>query len=89
MPMTTAQRLDLLREVYNVVAGSVESFEHDDEVGPDLAYLLGAILNGTACTWPEGRAIVAILRVHFTDTSPVHGFVLIEKDEAGTPTERP
>ena len=53
MPMTAGQKLRLLHEVYNAVAAGVESLERDDRVGPDLAYLLGAILNGTACSWPK------------------------------------
>ncbi len=37
MAQASAQRLELLRQVYSAVAESVESFEHDDTVGPDLA----------------------------------------------------
>ena len=62
MTLTANQRIALLREVYEAVTGSVESLEHDDRIGPDLAYLLGAILNDTGCTWPSDRPIIAILR---------------------------
>ena len=62
------------------VTGSVESLEQDDYVGPDLAYLLGAILNDTGCAWPPDRAIVTILRQHFPDDSPVHRFIEIESE---------
>ena len=80
MPATTDKRLDLLREVYNAVAQSVDSFEHDDRVGPDLAYLLGALLNDTVCAWPEDRALVTILRAHFPAGHPVYRFVEIEPE---------
>jgi hypothetical protein len=79
MPETAADRLDLLRQVFNAVAGSVESFEHDDRVGPDLAYLLGALLNDTACSWPEGRAIVTALRAHFPEGHPDYRCIDIER----------
>ena len=80
MPETATDRLALLREVYNAVAGSVESFEYDDRVGPDLAYLLGAILNDTSCSWPEGRAIITILRQHFPEGHPACCFSDIEPE---------
>jgi hypothetical protein len=73
-------RLGLLREVYNAVAGGVESLERDDRVGPDLAYLLGALLNDTACAWPEGRAILTILRGHLPDGHPVYRFIEVERE---------
>ena len=80
MPATADERLDLLREVYNAVAQGVESFEHDDRVGPDLAYLLGAVLNETCCAWPAGRAIVQVLRAHFPDGHPVYRFIHVEPE---------
>jgi hypothetical protein len=78
--VTTNDRIDLLREVYNAVVGSVESFEHDDMVGPDLAYLLGSLLNGTVCEWPERRAIVTILRTHFPAGHAVYRFINVEEE---------
>jgi hypothetical protein len=80
MTLTADQRRALLREVYQVVTGSVESLEHDDYIGPDLAYLLGAILNDTGCAWPQDRAIVTILREHFPDNHPVYRFIEIESE---------
>ncbi len=80
MTAKIADRLVLLREVYNAVAEAVESFEHDDRVGPDLAYLLGAMLNDTGCEWPEGRAIVSILRGRFPAGHPVFQFLHVEPE---------
>ncbi len=80
MTLTAEQRIALLREVYELVTGSVESLEHDDRIGPDLAYLLGAILNDTGCAWPEDRAIISILRERFPDGHPVHRFIEVESE---------
>jgi hypothetical protein len=74
------QRIYLMGEVYGAVEQSVESFEHDDMVGPDLAYLLGAMLNDTYCGWPEGRPIIGILRANFPPSHPVFSFVQTEEE---------
>jgi hypothetical protein len=87
MTLTGDNRIALLREVYETVIGSVESLEHDDRVGPDLAYLLGAILNDTGCAWPEDRAIIGILRQHFPDGHPVYRFIEIENERPETPED--
>jgi hypothetical protein len=65
------------------VAQGVESFEHDDKVGADLAYLLGAMLNDIACEWTAGRAILTILREHFPDGHPVYNFIEIADEWVG------
>jgi hypothetical protein len=88
MTAMTDSRLELLREVYNAVAQGVESFECNDRVGADLAYLLGAILNDTCCEWPQDRAIVKILREHFPDSHPVHGFIEIARERPRLTTAR-
>jgi hypothetical protein len=44
------------------------------------ASLLGALLNDTACAWPEGRPIITILRRHFPEGHPVHRFVEVERE---------
>jgi hypothetical protein len=71
-------RLALLAEVYAAVYEGCESFERD-EVGADLAYLLGAIARGSSCEWPEGRPLVLLLRAAFPDGHPVWGFVSTEE----------
>lgn len=81
-PGSGCDRPALALDVYRSVVGSTESLEHDDHVGPDLAYLLGAILEGTSCEWPEDRPIVRWLRHHYPEpTHPVWRHVEIEKEE--------
>ena len=70
----------LLQAVYNVVVSSVESFERLDGVGADLAYLLGALLNNTACEWPEDRTILTILRRHFPAGHTVYSYIHVESE---------
>jgi hypothetical protein len=77
---TAGETTELLREVYRAVADGVESFELDDMVGPDLAYLLGAMLQGTQCQWPADRAVVRILRASFPEDHPVHRFIDIDEE---------
>jgi hypothetical protein len=56
------QRLAL--DAYNAVVDATESLE-EQNVGADLAYLMGAILGDTSCEWPKGRPIMRILRTAF------------------------
>lgn len=72
----------LARQVYNAISNQTESFEHDDMIGPDLAYLMGSILENTYCTWPEDRPIVQLLRNSFPERNhPVWDFVEIELED--------
>src|SRR4051794_24866772 len=52
--------LDEMHGVYQAVHDRVESFE-DDNLGADLAYLLGAMLKGSSCSWPADRPFVLVL----------------------------
>jgi hypothetical protein len=61
---------DLAIAVYDAAAAAVESLEAEDRVGPDSAYLPGALLEGAACAWPEGRPIVRLLLAAYPD--PTH-----------------
>jgi hypothetical protein len=73
----------LATAVYDAVATAVESLEAEDRVGPDLAYLLGAILKGSACSWPSDRPIVRLLRAAYPDPAhPVWRHVEIEAGDA-------
>jgi hypothetical protein len=47
-------------EVYRAVVDNTESLEKQ-HFGEDLAYLLGAILTGTWCSWPQDRPILVLL----------------------------
>jgi hypothetical protein len=79
-------RAKLARRVYNAVYYGKESFELED-VGADLAYLMGAILrrpsNSSFCVWPENRPIVRLLRTHFHADHRIWLYVHIE-DEPDT-----
>jgi hypothetical protein len=79
--LSDSQRVTLMREVYSAVAAGVESFENDDVVGPDLAHLLGSLLNDTYCEWPEERPLIGILRANFPKGHPVFSFVQIDNEE--------
>jgi hypothetical protein len=68
-----------LREVYEAVYAAVESFEDEDGVGADLAYLMGAMLRGTTCSWPAGRALLRILRPALPAGHPVWEHVTVEE----------
>lgn len=81
MTMDATARLALLREVYDVVSAGVESFEHDDMVGPDLAYLLGALLKESCCEWPPSRRIIQLLRDAFAPEHPVWAFCVVKDAE--------
>jgi hypothetical protein len=73
---------DLAADVYDAVAARVESFEHDDRVGPDLAYLLGAVLKGTRCAWPADRPLIRLLHEAYPDPAhPVWRHIDVEPAE--------
>ncbi len=81
------ERAKLATEVYKKVLQAVESLEQPDLVGPDLAYLLGAILclddNGRRlmCSWVRSRPIVGILRQEFPEDNDVWYHVDIMPDD--------
>ncbi len=47
--------------LYGCIFHNVESFEVDD-IGADLAYLMGAVLCGGRCQWSSSRPIVRVLK---------------------------
>lgn len=59
--LTINEKLALVRRVYNHVLDHTESFE-EEHIGADLAYLLGAIANGSCCEWEEDRPLVELLK---------------------------
>jgi hypothetical protein len=69
-----------LRELYSVVYSNTESFEVDD-IGADLAYLMGAIVSDDVCTWPADRPLVLILKAHFQPSHEVWRYVRLEGGE--------
>lgn len=91
--MDTQSRHTLARDVFDAVFIAFETF-NDNHVGADLAYLLGAILNGCGdnVDWRHdemgGRipAIIPVLKESFPPDSPLWQFIVLdeEKTEAST-----
>lgn len=52
---------NLLRQVYNHLIENTSSFELQN-IGADFTYFVGAVLKNDACTWPESRPFVRLLR---------------------------
>ena len=74
-------KLRLLRELYDYMYKSVESFESEDRIGADLAYLMGAILKDSQCEWPRNRPILHFLREGCEDDHTIWNYIQME-DEA-------
>lgn len=61
-PFRDMNRMKLIEGLYDYLMGGVtESFEVDD-IGADFAYMVGAVLKGGKCEWPEDRPFVQLLR---------------------------
>ncbi len=75
------QQFQLARRLYKTVLGHTESFEYEDQIGADLAYLLGAILFTGTCAWPSNRPIVLLLRQHFPSDDPLWQHITLEPPE--------
>jgi hypothetical protein len=54
----------LARQVFKKVLACTESFE-EQLIGPDLAYLMGAILTNETCSWEPDRPLLKILKEEF------------------------
>jgi len=80
-PTTAEERVTLLTSVYEVLIQSTESLEDDELLGPDFAYLVGAILKDTGCAWPADRPFIRLLRAHFTEDHAVWNFIQIEEED--------
>ena len=76
MALAPTVRLELIREVYDLFFDGVESFEEEDKIGADLAYLLGAISKDTQCEWPNNRPFVKFLRQHCSSDHAVWPFIV-------------
>lgn len=63
MAATHHVRLRLIEALYDYLTSGAccESFE-EENVGADLAYLIGAIVKRGKCSWPEDRPFVKYLR---------------------------
>ena len=54
-------KVETLTSLYDYIMGTTEAFEVGD-IGADFAYLVGAVLKGGKCEWPEDRPFVQLLR---------------------------
>lgn len=71
-----SEKLGLLAVVYSSVNSEVESFE-EQNIGADLAYLFGAILNDAYVEWESDRPFVKILKKIFKPEEYVWDFVVV------------
>lgn len=74
-------RHTLATGIYNLVVENTESMT--GTIGPDLAYLLGAILKDGLCEWNHTRPIVRLLRKHCPHDHPVWGHIAIDVPQEG------
>lgn len=83
LPASVAEpdKLRLLRELYDYLYHAVESFESEDHIGADLAYLLGAILTDSMCQWPRNRPILYFLRAGCDEDHKVWDYIHEEDDQ--------
>lgn len=79
-PLTGDARLALIEEVYGRLIPDTEAFEAND-VGLNLAYLLGAIANGTDVVWRSRSEFVQLVRREFPRQHPVWRFIRFDDDE--------
>ena len=73
-------KLRLLGELYDYMYDAVESFESEDRIGADLAYLMGAIVNDSQCQWPRNRPILYFLREGCEEDHTIWDYIAIEED---------
>lgn len=79
-PLTGDARLALIEEVYGRLIQGTETFEAND-VGLNLAYLLGAIANGNDVVWRSRSEFVRLVRREFPRQHPVWRFIRFDDEE--------
>jgi hypothetical protein len=77
-------RLNRIAEVYQSLVDATASFEQQN-IGPNTAYLLGAMAQGKTCEWSESRRAdhtwIKLLRTTFPEDHFVWTFVtILDKD---------
>lgn len=72
--LTESQRLRLIRKVYRWVIDNTETFE-EQNIGADLAYLLGAISKNSQCEWDDDRPFLEVLGEGFKSRHVVWSFI--------------
>ena len=69
-------------DVYELAVDNTESFETEDHIGADLAYLLGAIVRNQQVAWQSNNALLYILLEHAPPEHAVWSFITIESEDA-------
>lgn len=84
-----AERAVIAIEVYDAAQNNSESFEEEDNLGANLAYLMGAILKGeTFEAWPGvHEEFVTFLRESFGTRHVVWSSISLMGDSEAVPTE--
>lgn len=71
---TLEVRADLARMVYNEIFAHCETFEEDD-IGSDLAYIVGTILNDDTASFLSTRPIIIMLQKSFNSAHEIWAYV--------------
>ena len=78
--MNATQKVKLIGEVYQTVFEGTESFEVEN-VGADLAYVLGAIAKDSFCEFSlKNSAFIRILLNKFKKSHPVWKYTKLSKN---------
>jgi hypothetical protein len=73
-----ADRTKTVTRIGQLLLEVTDSFE-ERKIGADLAHLLLALLDDTACEWPADHLIVRLLREHTAETDMIWDFITIEE----------
>ena len=78
--MIAEERVQLAIAVYDATMASTESFEAEDHIGADVAYLMGAILKEDRFdAWSRNRELLRILRENFPPDHELWKFINIRE----------
>jgi hypothetical protein len=70
--MQIEEKARIATEVFNVCVSNSDTFEADDNLGANVAYLMGAVLNGQRFEANKShRAFMRLLREHFEPSHAV------------------
>jgi len=77
-PSEEKDMVALIRELYKTTYHETESFE-EQNIGADLAYLVGAIVNDCVCIWPPNEPLVQVLKKRFPKEHRLWKHLVIEE----------
>lgn len=80
MSAIDSTRLKFASRVYEYVQQNVEDFEKD-EIGTDLAHVLGAIVTSGCYVLPESQPLIKLLQQEFDLESLLWKFIEFEKED--------